>query len=568
METWLLADTGGETARRSLPGAADLPGRAAAGPGARPGRRGRAQRRWAPGTSTTPRTTRSFVQAVLDLVLDEGSVESDGPRAPAAARPRPPPAGRRPGARSATWSTAGCWAVSSRTPRSSLQLATRGRHPRTNPLLLKLFRVLHAGREPGRGDPVDAGRRRLDAGAAPAGSGRRPVADRTRVWWRDTWRSCRSSSPMPATPGRRPWTRSPTAWTSPLAARELGRDDRPGARDAGLHHGRPHAAGRRQRPRARRRPARPAGLGRPPGARAWPTREAAARAVLSAAGHPAPPPGAAADPRRPAPRPGPATAGTAAGWSSTSRASRCARCAERTPPRPGAARRGRDAALVRLRRGPPGGRSAARRRRPGGAERARPGPTRLPDGVLRPATPTSRGTTPASPPTCCAPWSSTRPCTRWSTRPATARPGCRSRWPPWTGCSPDAPNAEEHPVTDDAPTRRRRPAGAARASSSSWCTARTATRTGSSGLHPYRRRLTLRTLRPHAREVVAVLADGSRWPLTHEYDGDLRRRRCPARTSPTTASTSPTTAAATSRSPSPPTTPTASCPRSARSTCT
>ncbi|WP_426561662.1 1,4-alpha-glucan branching protein GlgB [Angustibacter sp. McL0619] len=39
------------------------------------------------------------------------------------------------------------------------------------------------------------------------------------------------------------------------------------------------------------------------------------------------------------------------------------------------------------------------------------------------------------------------------------------------------------------------------------------------GLHPYRGSLTLRTLRPHAREVVAVLADGTRWPLTHEYDG-------------------------------------------------
>ncbi len=39
------------------------------------------------------------------------------------------------------------------------------------------------------------------------------------------------------------------------------------------------------------------------------------------------------------------------------------------------------------------------------------------------------------------------------------------------------------------------------------------------GLHPHDGGLTLRTLRPHAREVVAVLPDGSRTPLTHEYDG-------------------------------------------------
>ncbi len=39
------------------------------------------------------------------------------------------------------------------------------------------------------------------------------------------------------------------------------------------------------------------------------------------------------------------------------------------------------------------------------------------------------------------------------------------------------------------------------------------------GLHPHDGGLTLRALRPYAREVVAVLPDGSRTPLTHEYDG-------------------------------------------------
>ncbi|HEX3002636.1 MAG TPA: 1,4-alpha-glucan branching protein GlgB [Angustibacter sp.] len=39
------------------------------------------------------------------------------------------------------------------------------------------------------------------------------------------------------------------------------------------------------------------------------------------------------------------------------------------------------------------------------------------------------------------------------------------------------------------------------------------------GLHPHDGGLTLRTLRPYAREVVAVLPDGSRTSLTHEYDG-------------------------------------------------
>jgi 1,4-alpha-glucan branching enzyme len=39
------------------------------------------------------------------------------------------------------------------------------------------------------------------------------------------------------------------------------------------------------------------------------------------------------------------------------------------------------------------------------------------------------------------------------------------------------------------------------------------------GLHAYDGGLTLRTLRPLAREVVAVLADGSRVPLEHEHEG-------------------------------------------------
>jgi 1,4-alpha-glucan branching enzyme len=39
------------------------------------------------------------------------------------------------------------------------------------------------------------------------------------------------------------------------------------------------------------------------------------------------------------------------------------------------------------------------------------------------------------------------------------------------------------------------------------------------GLHPHDGGLTLRALRPYAREVVAVLPDGSRTALVHEYDG-------------------------------------------------
>ena len=39
------------------------------------------------------------------------------------------------------------------------------------------------------------------------------------------------------------------------------------------------------------------------------------------------------------------------------------------------------------------------------------------------------------------------------------------------------------------------------------------------GLHPHDGSLTLRALRPHAREVVAVLADGTRVPLAHEHEG-------------------------------------------------
>ena len=39
------------------------------------------------------------------------------------------------------------------------------------------------------------------------------------------------------------------------------------------------------------------------------------------------------------------------------------------------------------------------------------------------------------------------------------------------------------------------------------------------GLHPHDGGLTLRALRPHAREVVAVLADGTRVPLQHEHEG-------------------------------------------------
>jgi len=39
------------------------------------------------------------------------------------------------------------------------------------------------------------------------------------------------------------------------------------------------------------------------------------------------------------------------------------------------------------------------------------------------------------------------------------------------------------------------------------------------GLHPYQGSLTLRTLRPHARRVVAVLPDGSQAELEHEHEG-------------------------------------------------
>jgi 1,4-alpha-glucan branching enzyme len=39
------------------------------------------------------------------------------------------------------------------------------------------------------------------------------------------------------------------------------------------------------------------------------------------------------------------------------------------------------------------------------------------------------------------------------------------------------------------------------------------------GAHPYRGAVTVRTLRPLAREVSAVLEDGARYPLTHERDG-------------------------------------------------
>ncbi len=129
---------------------------------------------------------------------------------------------------------------------------------------------------------------------------------------------------------------------------------------------------------------------------------------------------AAAHPRRPAPGAGAARAGTRLG-AARLRGRAAAPDAGPAAPRPPRARRRGHAALVRL-RGRLHGAGAARARR----ERRWPG--RMPRGG-RSSTATSRH--PASTCRCtatCSPRSSsTRPCTRRSTRPATAPRGRRSR---------------------------------------------------------------------------------------------------------------------------------------------
>ena len=81
------------------------------------------------------------------------------------------------------------------------------------------------------------------------------------------------------------------------------------------------------------------------------------------------------------------------------------------------------------------------------------------------------------------------------------------------------------------------------------------------GPHPHEGAVTVRVLKPLASEVV-VLHDGQRTPLAHEHEG-IWAGVLPVPTSRTTGSRSPTTA-----SPPRSTTPTASCRRSARWTCT
>ncbi|GAA4345605.1 1,4-alpha-glucan branching protein GlgB [Angustibacter luteus] len=82
----------------------------------------------------------------------------------------------------------------------------------------------------------------------------------------------------------------------------------------------------------------------------------------------------------------------------------------------------------------------------------------------------------------------------------------------------DDPPAEEHPVTDTTESDGS-PRPVPHSELVELVHGSHGNPHGILGLHPYGGGLTLRALRPHAREVVAVLADGSRWPLTHEYDG-------------------------------------------------
>ena len=130
----------------------------------------------------------------------------------------------------------------------------------------------------------------------------------------------------------------------------------------------------------------------------------------------------------------------------------------------------------------------------------------------------------------------------------------------------DTDSAEEH--TDDPDMRTPRPsAGRRTIELVELVHGRTATRTGCSACTRTTAALTLRALRPlRPRGRWRCCADGSTVALTHEYEGifvgvlptaqdvtDYRLR------SPTTATASTTV---------PRTTPTGSCPPSARSTCT
>ena len=285
-------------------------------------------------------------------------------------------------------------------------------------------------------------------------------------------------------------------------AQRLGRGHRRGAPRAGRRaaHRRPRGQGARRAGRVDADPAGPAAA-EVADLHAVRRRRCGRRSTTLAAL--SDPVAGAARPRRLPPRPGAADRSTA-GCCSTSRASPPARS-------PSAGRRSRPlrdvaghAALLRLRGPAPAGRPPARpAARVPGREWAGRNRDAFCDGLRpAPAAPT-RGPSRC----CCARSRPTRPSTRSSTRPATARPGSRSPWQRSAG-SPRPrseqhahhPAGRQHAAPAAAPALRRRqlprhrsspaprPARSPTRSCTASCPARTTTRTRSSAPHPVRRR--------------------------------------------------------------------------------
>ena len=106
--------------------------------------------------------------------------------------------------------------------------------------------------------------------------------------------------------------------------------------------------------------------------------------------------------------------------------------------------------------------------------------------------------------------------------------------------SPARAAGRRPPRRDAPPTPAARPpSGRPTARSTGSSTARIPARTRSSGAHPHDGGVTIRVLRPMAKDVVVVTPEG-RHPMTHEHRGRLARRAAPARGARPTRSTSTT----------------------------
>ena len=222
------------------------------------------------------------------------------------------------------------------------------------------------------------------------------------------------------------------------------RGDRRGARAAWRRRCRPRTAGPDESQRHRAPAARAARRGAAP---SCPELEPYADALRAAYDEVARAHRAGAGParaRRLPPRPGAAHAGRLGAARLRGRAGPAAGRAHRADEP--AARRRRHAPLLRLRRPPPARRARHRGGQPQLAYRATEWAERNRDGLLRRLRRAQPAPTRATSACCCAPSSSTRRSTKWSTRPATGPPGCPSRSAPSSG-SPPVPTPDRRRTT-------------------------------------------------------------------------------------------------------------------------